>query len=56
MEEEIGGKGEVRMNGGVGKEGRIEWKGKEVGKRTRMEGKEKVRGKGRERKGRKGGG
>ena len=26
------------MNGGVGKEGRVEWKGREVGKRTRREG------------------
>ena len=52
MEEEIGGKGELGINGGVGKEGRLEWKGREVGKRTRREG-GKVRGK---EQGRKGGG
>ena len=42
------------MNGGVGKEGRVEWKGREVGKQTRRGGVEKVRGKRREEEGRKG--
>ena len=53
-EEEIGGNGEVERNGGVGKEGGVEWKGREVGKRTQRKGGEKIRGKGREEEGRKG--
>ena len=34
-EEAIGGNEEVQKNGGVRKEERVEWKGREVGKRTR---------------------